>query len=980
MTIIIDDNFKVEFNRFFTIIKNNLLEQGKINENTAKDLTQNLLNQLLFLFSIQYKGWLKGEKPKIYLYHLFERYLKYKSSNDKLNFYRDYLSPLFFKAFKQDYDFSKTLLPVEIIEEYKHMPYLNSEMFRKNQIKDLGLSLSDDVIKKIFDIYFKKYNFSLLEDKPIEQEIDHIIQSLNEFINELMTYAKEVDADVWENILEIKNLEDDANYKDEEERKNARYRGAAFVALAQLLFYIILRTSRIIENRNENPTLKALNETNGEPKEIQEYIEIISDKINYNAIYKFKVFNKFPKDSSELLIRMILKLEGFSSDLVIQNDLIGLLFQKLIPFDLRKKLAAYYTKPLAAELLTKLIFETGNESVLDPACGSGTLLVHSYLQKKRIKGDKASHEKLLSEIMGSDISVFATILASVNLAIQDPGKLTNKVNIFNENAFNLPKAHIGKYFKDNHFIYKFKKQTSEGTEIIESPGLLADVIIMNPPFTRGSRLTEEERKILLKVSTIYGLKHGWRDWNLYASFILLAPEFLPLKSSGKIGLVLPRSAIATKYMEKVWEKLFERYPRLDIKYIINASMTEVSFSDSSEQEILLIIERNYSGPCKLIQLKKEMKEYDLQKLSEEIINIESSNILSNLENFEGQIIKQTEFKKMKCREWSFSLKSIIESIYSNFIPIESLDFVIAGGGNSSKPVDYFWLPNKFWDLKTDSDAEVILNQTFEAKKILNSLLREIPEVISLSKKFLIKSLVRNLDDMVDQPPYFNNNYPFIYFLNYNELSKNPQNNYFNWGELLRGTLDSWVCAPPRSAIIFIPVKIRLNTMKSIAIRSPDLLDSARVAGIIFIPKDSSPKPLKLMDVLFAYLTSSIYLLDYIRKARIVSGALRQLFSTDLKSLMKFPNILNLKEEEINLIIDASNKHNKHIPLKNRPAFPELISNALDKKNKSTLRELDEIWFKILKIPMSSLDTLYQDLKDEFLKIITNPKGKATTKS
>jgi len=37
---IIDDNFKVEFNRFFTIIKNNLLEQGKINENTAKDLTQ----------------------------------------------------------------------------------------------------------------------------------------------------------------------------------------------------------------------------------------------------------------------------------------------------------------------------------------------------------------------------------------------------------------------------------------------------------------------------------------------------------------------------------------------------------------------------------------------------------------------------------------------------------------------------------------------------------------------------------------------------------------------------------------------------------------------------------------------------------------------------------------------------------------------------------------------------------------------------
>jgi len=245
--------------------------------------------------------------------------------------------------------------------------------------------------------------------------------------------------------------------------------------------------------------------------------------------------------------------------------------------------------------LARLSIESCEYSVVDPACGSGTLLVQSYLQKRRLMGKLGQHEKLLSEIAGSDISIFATILASVNLSIQDPSKWTNIVNIFNENAFSIPKAHIGRYFEDNHFIYKFKRQTSDGTEIIESPGLLADVVIMNPPFTRGSRLTEEEREVLLKVSKYYELKHGWRDWNLYASFILLAPEFLPVKKKGRICLVLPRSAISTKYMEKVWEKLFEKYPKLGMKYIIAASMMEIRFSDFSEQEILLIMEKHYNN-------------------------------------------------------------------------------------------------------------------------------------------------------------------------------------------------------------------------------------------------------------------------------------------------------------------------------------------------------------------------------------------------
>ncbi len=855
------------------------------------------------------------------------------------------------------------------------------------------------------------------ERLPTPFSVKRIIDTLNKSMEQLMKYVKLVNAETWEEILKISDLEDDALYKNEEEKINARYRGAAFVALSQLLFYIVLRTSRINFQKNFNPTLRQLMNSDGIPDQIQILLDEIKNEINYNAIYKYYVFPSISDQASDALKEIIESLEGLSNELVIQQDLIGLLFQRLIPFALRKKLAAYYTKPLAAELLTRLTFETGNESVLDPACGSGTLLVHSYLQKRRLKGIRAKHKKLISEVAGSDISVFATILASVNLAIQDPGKWMNKVNIFNENAFNLPRAQIERYLANTIFIKKFKVQSSDGSEVVERSGLITDVVIMNPPFTRGSRLTEEQRKILLKVSGLYKLKHGWRDWNLYASFILLAPEFLKVGKKGTISFVLPHSAISTKYMEKVWESIF-RQTNLGIKYIINASLTEISFSDSSEQEILMILVKGYKKPCKMIQLTKELINCDIEELAEEIASIDrEEKFPSDSEYFEGHQIQQNDFQAMKSRRWSFAPPGILELLQRDFIPVQELDFVTAGGGNSSKPVDYFWVPNKYWEIYRESNDEIHLNQTLENQRLIHDikklddtfpdqeifklydnipndisedlkgelkiipqnvwkvfeknyredlkvLLNKIPESLIIPKKYLVKSLVRNLKDMEDQPPKFNDSYPYIFFLNYSEISKDPKEEYFIWGELLRRTLASWVCAPPRSAGIFFPVKIRLNTMKTIAIRPPELLDSARVAGIIFIPNDSSQQTNEKMDVLFAYLTSSIFLLDYIQKARIVSGALRQLFSTDLHALMKFPDISQLSEDDVKLILEASKIHNCKISLKNRPVFAKLMSNALKNKEGSTIRKLDQAIFKAFKIPIIVLDTLYKEILKE----------------
>ncbi|WP_287588243.1 N-6 DNA methylase [Candidatus Borrarchaeum sp.] len=805
---------------------------------------------------------------------------------------------------------------------------------------------------------------------PMPLPVERIIETLDTSMNQLMSFVSQVDVNLWEDILRIKALEDEAVYKTDEEKEEARYRGAAFVALAQLLFFIVLRKSRVIAERNVNPKLRPLRITNGVPTQIQELLNEIRDEINYRAIYSYEIFPNLPDKAKDTLNQMIKSLEGLSSELVIQHDLLGLLFQRLIPFDLRKKLAAYYTKPLAAELLARLTIESGHETILDPACGSGTLLVQAYLQKKRILGDKAQHQKLLGEIIGSDISVFATILASVNLAIQDPELWTNLVGILTENAFSLPKAHIIKLIEqlaNKEISFKeFTKQTTDGAETILKPGLQADIVIMNPPFTRGSRLTEDERKILLQVSKRYGLEHGWRDWNLYASFILLAPEFRMLRKKGRIGLVLPRAAIATRYMERVWKKIFKK-TNLGVKYMINAPLKDPSFSDSKEQEMLVVMESGYKQNVKMIQLKEELENCDIQELAEKIMKVDERRF--SIDYFEGQLIPQDELQAMSCREWSFAPPGLLELFQRDFVPIDILNFVITGGENASKPVDYFWLPNKYWSLVKDSDTTLTVEKTSQTRRLLLEEFPDenIPDVISIPKKFLTKSLVRRIRELDDQPPYLSKDFPFLYFLHYREFSQHLKEDYFKWGELFRKIVASWVFAPPRPANLFIRYKVTITACKTIAIRSPEALESTRFVSVIFIPANDSQETQENIDILFAYLTSSVFLLDYIKKSRVASGPFRRLYSTDLKTLMGFPNIPQFSKEQKKLIWDASNTHNKSISLENRASFAETISKARNKDSSSALRKLDETWFKVLNIPLNTLDALYDELLKEFSK-------------
>lgn len=141
------DRFKTEQLRFLSFIK------GIPDKQMESWYASVMINRLMFLFFIQEKSFLNGEKD----------YLRNKlaESRDRKPdvYYRDFLCPLFFQGFarkKADRSAATNKLLGEI-------PYLNGGLFQKHQIEEQHgktIVISDQAFENLFD-FFKEYDWHL---------------------------------------------------------------------------------------------------------------------------------------------------------------------------------------------------------------------------------------------------------------------------------------------------------------------------------------------------------------------------------------------------------------------------------------------------------------------------------------------------------------------------------------------------------------------------------------------------------------------------------------------------------------------------------------------------------------------------------------------------------------------------------------------------------------------------------------------------
>ncbi|HEC86850.1 MAG TPA: SAM-dependent DNA methyltransferase, partial [Thermoplasmatales archaeon] len=149
---------------------------------------------------------------------------------------------------------------------------------------------------------------------------------------------------------------------------------ASYLLVNQILFYHVysILTKKIDDLDEEK--IKSVFDLKRELKKITD--------INYRAIYSIDVVSSLPDIEliTEHIRKLIQAIKGIRAAF-IKHDLLGRVYHELLPYETKKKLAAFYTKPIAAEILTGLTIDKWNEKVIDPACGSGTLLVSAYRRK-----------------------------------------------------------------------------------------------------------------------------------------------------------------------------------------------------------------------------------------------------------------------------------------------------------------------------------------------------------------------------------------------------------------------------------------------------------------------------------------------------------------------------------------------------------------------------------------------------------------------
>ncbi|GAB4311098.1 MAG: hypothetical protein Kow0069_11370 [Promethearchaeota archaeon] len=384
---------------------------------------------------------------------------------------------------------------------------------------------------------------------------------------------------------------------------------AAYLILNQLLFYVLLQ-----EGVDGLPRLTAGNLRSLD--HLRECFAAVLER-DWRPIFGFDC-STYLSMAGDLSGEILSRLRRVLADLEevgwpeLSNEVLGTLFHEIIPPAVRKPAAAFYTGSQAGELLAWLAVDDFRVKVLDPACGSGSLLTAVYRRKRELIGEVrpftgSDHERLVgSEITGLDVMPFAAHLAAVNLALMAPMRYTNRLRVGVADSTSLGP---GSAVSGAPVGGPYDSSAGAGGDFrLERCGL----VVMNPPFTRSETLAKIKPAADLGRGE-GGFPRGWRaprtykallrsrlseyeKWinarmGLHAYFVLLADRFL--EEGGRIAAVLPASVLRVESTRKVREFLLERY---DLEYVVSRADKSAFSENTSLREVLLVARKRGEQP------------------------------------------------------------------------------------------------------------------------------------------------------------------------------------------------------------------------------------------------------------------------------------------------------------------------------------------------------------------------------------------------
>ena len=415
-----------------------------------------------------------------------------------------------------------------------------------------------------------------------------------------------------------------------EERNRNIADQAAYILINKILFY------KALEKKKNLPPLTKKEKLTELLKTMREGFEAAL-KIDYRAVFqRDPIYDEIPltPEASQRLNILIEEVSEYDLS-KMKRDVIGTLYEKLIPKDERRTLGQFYTPPQIVKLIVRLCVEKPDDTILDPACGSGGFLVEGYNKLLRLKGktepDDYTHQKLLHQIWGVDVNKFPAHLATINLATQNLDSKSDFVNVIVGDFFDIREP-------EQKILAPWSGITPDGKrEIIEIPRF--DVVVANPPYIRQENIADK-KKVREHLQRI-GIQRMTARSDIYCYFFTHSREFL--RENGKIGFVTSDRWLDVGYGKNLQEFFLDNFK---IRAII--TFDKKVFDEPMIGSCITILEECSDKELRdnhfvnFLRVKKRLQIEEITKKAKTRSNAES---LKETEEYRLASIKQTNLRK-----------------------------------------------------------------------------------------------------------------------------------------------------------------------------------------------------------------------------------------------------------------------------------------------------------------------------------------------
>ncbi|MEM3459514.1 MAG: N-6 DNA methylase [Candidatus Bathyarchaeia archaeon] len=348
------------------------------------------------------------------------------------------------------------------------------------------------------------------------------------FLQRLRTFHTFITPFVLESLN--RQLRDDVNFKEEYVRwlksQFFEYSPAMNEQIAEQLAYMLMNRLTFYKTlETQIPSLPKLTKIETDDSKVfSERLRATFDEVCRDVDYEAVFEPHMVLDQLLLPRKLMFALNDFIEELgtydlsKIRSDVIGRVYEELIPDVERHRLGQYYTPPPIIELITEMCIRSANDRVLDPACGSGGFLVKAYHKLRDLKkkenpfaDDAKLHEEILNQLYGVDINPFPAQLSSINLAVRNLQVASRHINLVVSDFFKV-KPSVGIIPKD------------------------LDVVVTNPPYTRQEEMEYKDqiREEALTYSDGSKIPLDARA-GIYAYFFTHSAKFL--KNHGMMGQI-----------------------------------------------------------------------------------------------------------------------------------------------------------------------------------------------------------------------------------------------------------------------------------------------------------------------------------------------------------------------------------------------------------------------------------------------------------